>query len=146
MTSRRRHALVIRPATRLNSAINITPLVDIVLVLLIIFMVIAPLLEKSIALQVVGTRTLAPGASRPEPRIVVQVDDQGALRIDAQPIERRHYARELAQRLAPKPATERIVLVVANDRAAYPALVNALDGARRAGATLLGFVAEATPH
>ena len=48
----RKHKSFVKPQARPNSDINVTPLVDVVLVLLIIFMVVTPLLEKDIEVKV----------------------------------------------------------------------------------------------
>ena len=53
--SSRAKKFVVRPSAAMNSDINVTPLVDVVLVLLIIFMVVTPLLEKDIAVRVPDT-------------------------------------------------------------------------------------------
>ena len=52
MIGRKRRKISVQPQTGLNSDINITPMVDVVLVLLIIFMVVTPLLEKDIEVKV----------------------------------------------------------------------------------------------
>jgi len=50
-----KHGVVIKPQSAPNGEINVTPLVDVVLVLLIIFMVVTPLLEKDLAVQLPST-------------------------------------------------------------------------------------------
>lgn len=120
--------------------INITPLVDVVLVLLIIFMVVTPLLEKSIGVDLPSTEqpeSLPPEAV-PE-QTVVRVDAAGAFFIGDEPTGAEVLEETLRARLArvTKP-TERVVFFVSSDSAPYAALVRALDAARRAGATTLG--------
>jgi biopolymer transport protein ExbD len=81
-------------STRLNAAINITPLVDVVLVLLIIFMVMAPQMRK-------GPEVNVPGTSKPEQqgdergRIVVSVDEAGKLWVDDKSVTIDHFADAL---------------------------------------------------
>src|SRR3712207_8226243 len=57
------------------SEINVTPLVDVMLVLLIIFMVAAPLMTVGVPVQL--PKTAAPKVSQPKQPIVVTIDDQG---------------------------------------------------------------------
>lgn len=60
----------------LKADINVTPLVDVVLVLLIIFMVITPLIRKSHALQLPAAQTSAPASSKVEPLVLTIGADQ----------------------------------------------------------------------
>jgi len=74
----------VKPA-RIQSAINVTPLVDVVLVLLIIFMVVAPQMHK-------GPDVHLPDTAKPREqgdergRILVSIDEAGGLWIDDQPV------------------------------------------------------------
>ena len=80
--------------TRIQAAINITPLVDVVLVLLIIFMVMAPQMRK-------GPDVNLPNTSKPASqgdergRILVSIDDTGRLWIDDQPVATGHFTEAL---------------------------------------------------
>ena len=81
-------------AARIQSAINVTPLVDVVLVLLIIFMVMAPQMHK-------GPDVNLPGTAKPREqgdernRILVSIDDAGALWINDQPVPPETFADSL---------------------------------------------------
>ena len=80
--------------TRLQAAINITPLVDVVLVLLIIFMVMAPQMRKGPEVNVPGTSK--PGQQGDERgRIVVSVDEAGKLWVDDKSVTIDHFADAL---------------------------------------------------
>ena len=63
--------------------INVTPLVDVMLVLLIISMVAAPMLERGIKLELPATRT---ASEITEARVVVSVDRNGSIRINDRPV------------------------------------------------------------
>ena len=120
--------------------INVTPLVDVVLVLLIIFMVVTPLLEKSIGVQLPSTEK--PEALPPDAvpdQTVVRIEAAGEFLLGDAPVRGEDLEGALRERMARivKP-TDRVVFFVAKDEAPYPALVRALDAARRAGATTLG--------
>jgi biopolymer transport protein ExbD len=132
---RRLVARCVRPAGRgAPGALNVTPLVDVVLVLLIIVMVVTPLREEALRLRVpVATPAAAP---RPPP-VVVAVLAEGALALDGTPVPDAAYEDRLAAMLRLRPEGERAVVFAAADPAPYRRLVAALDGARRAGADAL---------
>ncbi|WP_437767047.1 biopolymer transporter ExbD [Sorangium sp. So ce281] len=133
---------VIKPAVPLNSDINVTPLVDVVLVLLIIFMVVTPLLEKDIGVRVPDTEQVKQDTPPPD-QLVVRVSAQGELRVNDEPVERAELVgtlRPLLERYS-RPQ-DRIVFVVADDGAVYGTVVAVLDGAKAAGAQTLGMMTE----
>ena len=81
-------------STKMQAAINITPLVDVVLVLLIIFMVMAPQMRK-------GPDVNLPNTAKPSDqgdergRILVSVDDAGQLWVNDQRVTREHFNEAL---------------------------------------------------
>ncbi|AFE08689.1 biopolymer ExbD/TolR family transporter [Corallococcus coralloides DSM 2259] len=134
----------VKPASAPNSEINVTPLVDVVLVLLIIFMVVTPLLEKDILVRVPETE-VEENQPPPEPddqQIVVQVDKSGAYSINTEQIPASDYVARLKRMLNAKKPDEKVVFFMADDAANYGKLVVALDGARAAGAKILGMATE----
>ena len=138
----RRKPVVVRPPSAPKSEINVTPLVDVVLVLLIIFMVVTPLLERDVSVRVPATESVETGRELEKDQIVVRVDAAGALSIDGTPIAAAAYVTALSQRLRSKAAAERVVFVIPADEARYAKLVEAFDGARQAGAETLAMVTE----
>ena len=79
---------------RMQATINITPLVDVVLVLLIIFMVMAPQMRKGPDVNV--PNTTKPNAQGDERgRILVSIDDAGGLWVNDQPVAAEHFAEAL---------------------------------------------------
>ena len=140
---RAKRFIVIRPVVRLTSEINVTPLVDVVLVLLIIFMVVTPLLEKDLAVQV-ATRRIEPSEAERREQVVVHVTRQGELLVNEAPVAIDRYGEHLKRLLATRSPADRIVFFRADDDAGYAKLVRALDGAKAAGATLLGLTPEWT--
>ena len=79
---------------KLQATINITPLVDVVLVLLIIFMVMAPQMRKGPDVNL--PNTTKPNAQGDERgRILVSVDDAGGLWINDQPVAAEHFGEAL---------------------------------------------------
>jgi biopolymer transport protein ExbD/biopolymer transport protein TolR len=135
-----------KPATPPNSDINVTPLVDVVLVLLIIFMVVTPLLEKDIEIRIPETEEVAePPPPDDSTQLVVKLDEQGNVSINAQPVTMDEYTNKLRRMMAAKKKEDRIVFFVADDKAGYPKLVAAFDGAKQAGAFVLGMATEDIP-
>jgi biopolymer transport protein ExbD len=117
--------------------INITPLVDVVLVLLIIFMVVSPLMTQKIQVHVPDE---AP--TEGPPPVVVSVSTAGQFAINSKVVADANYVAELAKVLEAMPSGERLVFFTADADANYAKLVLALDGARQAGADTLGMATE----
>jgi biopolymer transport protein ExbD len=136
----RGRTLVIRPPGQQSSDINVTPLVDVVLVLLIIFMVLTPLLEKDIGVRVPATEQVESVTEVPRNQLVVQLASDGSLKINDRAVETPAFVARLRDILADR--TDRTVFVVAEDTASYARLVEVLDGAKMAGAATLGIATE----
>ncbi len=134
-------ARVIKPQP-LNSEINITPLVDVVLVLLIIFMVVTPLLEKDIGVRIPATEQVEQQNEVPPDQLVVRLDASGELNINNQRVPESEYVDRLRTVLANKPKNDKLVFIVADDSVNYGKVVNLLDGAKQAGAETIGMMTE----
>ncbi len=132
----------VAPASIPNSEINITPLVDVVLVLLIIFMVVTPLLEKDIEVKVPTPDDIIEQQEVPPDQLVVSVDAAGAFSINSEKIADADYVERLKRNIAAKEKGDRLVFFMAEDSTNYARLVTALDGARLAGAETLGMMTE----
>jgi biopolymer transport protein ExbD len=142
MTSGARRRLRTVAVARVPRAeINVTPLVDVVLVLLIVFMVVTPLREDVLRLRVPDAeRPPEPGSERPQ--LVVGVLPGGGLSLNGAPVADGAYEDRLGAALQGRAAGARTVFFAASDAAPFQALVRALDGARRAGAEVLTFATE----
>jgi biopolymer transport protein ExbD len=125
-----------------SSDINITPLVDVVLVLLIIFMVVTPLLEKDIQVRVPDTEEKQEPQDVPPDQLVVSITKDGQISINTDKVTDAEYVERLSKVLAAKSKADRLVFFTADDETNYAKLVNALDGARVAGAETLGMATE----
>jgi len=132
--------LSVTPQSAPNSEINVTPLVDVVLVLLIIFMVVTPLLEKDIAVKVPETEKVETPSDVPPDQLVVQIEADGRLLVNTEPVAPENYVETLSTILETR--SDKTVFISADDRAPYPALVHVLDGAKQAGAITLGMATE----
>ncbi len=132
-------------SSRPNSDINVTPLVDVVLVLLIIFMVVTPLLEKDIEVKVPDTEKTEDVTEVPPDQIVVGITPAGELSINMEKIPDADYMPKLKRILAAKHKGDRLVFFMPDVKTNYAKLVSALDGARQAGAETLGMMTEDVP-
>jgi biopolymer transport protein ExbD/biopolymer transport protein TolR len=121
---------------------NVTPLVDVVLVLLIIFMVITPMLAKQFWLALPDKKE----QNEPEPpptdkeAIVVTVTKDGQIRINRDALSDAEFPLRLRRALAA--SGERTVFFDAHDQAPFGRASQALDLARGAGAATIAVSAE----
>jgi len=131
-----------------NSDINVTPLVDVVLVLLIIFMVVTPLLEKDIDVRVPDTEDVSDPEQVPEGQLVVEIDAAGNYKLNAEPLPEDQYLEKMRRVLAAKTKPEdKVVFFLADDKANYGKLIAALDMTRQADPKVtLGMATEEPPE
>ena len=121
------------------SQINVTPLVDVMLVLLIIFMVAAPILQQGVELEL-PRETIAPIEGEGE-QLVVSVDKEGVVFIGK---GNRVEVTELGTRLNAILAQrkDKRVFVRADRRALYGQVMAAMGAIRRAGIDKVGLITE----
>ena len=139
----KRKKVHIQPAGAINTDINVTPLVDVVLVLLIIFMVVTPLLEKDIAVKTPSTEKVEVQTEVPPDQIIVYINQRGDLRLNTESIAPAQLVPKLKPMLEVKKTEDRIVFVVAEDKLNYAKFITVLDGTKEAGAKTLGFATDA---
>ncbi len=125
-----------------KSDINVTPLVDVVLVLLIIFMVVTPLLDKMLRVRVPDAEQTEEYDQPAVPQIVVSVNEDGSLAINNDKVPDDQFVNRLRRAVAARAPGDRLVFFSADDKALYPRLVVALDGARQAGAEIMTMTTE----
>ena len=123
------------------SDINMTPLIDVMLVLVVIFIITAPLLASSIKLDLPRTDAATPSEA---PRFLLLVlDKAGQVFINDKPVPPQELARELAQAAAQNPDTE--VQLRADEAVPYGRVVELMGAAQKAGLNRIGFMADARP-
>jgi len=124
------------------SEINMTPLVDVMLVLVAIFIITAPLLASSIKLDLPKTEAAKPGNA---PKFVtVVVDKSGQAFFNDQPLGLVELATKLVQTAQVNPDTE--VQLRADAAVPYGRIVEVMGTAQKAGLNRIGFVADAKPN
>lgn len=123
------------------SDINVTPLVDVMLVLVVIFIVTAPLMASAIRVDLprVDAGRAATTAQPPRPARL-SVNAQGALFLDGQPVDEAVLATRLAALAATAPDAE--VQLRADRTVPYGRIVELMALAGRAGLSRIGFVAD----
>jgi biopolymer transport protein ExbD len=132
--------VAVKPAAGPNSDINVTPLIDVVLVMLIIFMVVTPLLEKNLDVRVPDTEKVETVSEVPPDQLVVRIGAEGELKINFDKVSPEEYIDKLKAKLERRKGDDKIVFFIADDKANYARLVTALDGAKQAGANVLGMM------
>lgn len=111
---------------------NVTPLVDVVLVLLIIFMVVTPLLSKQFWLQLPKQEETKAATPEENKSVVLTVEKSGSLKINGALVGRAELKDRIARAMAARP--DKVVYFDAADDAPYAATVEAMDIARQGGA------------
>ena len=118
--------------SKVNSNINVTPMVDVMLVLLIIFMVITPLLQHKVQIDLarVNNATLMPDADK-EDAVVVAITRDGGVFLGQNKGEPSQLGSLVRDMLADK--TDKTIFVRADARAQFKSVEDAIDDVRTAG-------------
>jgi biopolymer transport protein ExbD/biopolymer transport protein TolR len=126
---------------QVNSNINVTPMVDVMLVLLIIFMVITPMLQNKVAIDMakVDNAIAMPDADK-EDAIVVAITRDGGVFLGQDKVASSELGRLVAEKLADKPG--KTIYVRADARAQYKSVEDAIDNVRTAGVDEVGLLTQ----
>jgi biopolymer transport protein ExbD len=122
-----------------KSDINVTPLVDVMLVLLIIMMIVAPLLQQGVSL----TLPIANNSSeKPETQedTVVAITADGRFHLNGQPVQDGDLRRRVEEALELK--NQRLLVLRADEDAAYSSVMQAMDELRSANIEDIGLITE----
>ncbi|HEX9121482.1 MAG TPA: ExbD/TolR family protein [Terriglobales bacterium] len=133
-------ALGKRPLT-VNSTINVTPMVDVMLVLLIIFMVITPMLQHGVSVDLAKTNNPVqmPDADK-EDALLVAIQRDGTVFFGTDKIAPDQLTNKIKDRLASR--VDKRVFVKADARTKYGNVVEVVDNVRAAGVDQLGLLTE----
>lgn len=117
--------------------INITPLVDVVLVLLVIFMITAPVLQSGIEVAVPKTRTVK---EITEQRVVLTIDRDGSLFLGDKPVNIHELPGML--RSGNTGTSKQVIYLRADQRVQFGVFASAMDAVKQAGITNISIVTQ----
>jgi biopolymer transport protein TolR len=120
----------------LTNEINVTPMIDVLLVLLIIFMMVIPMSRKAIDLQLPDPSPDDSNSGPPPSQIVMEVLPGNTFRINSQPITKADLGKKLKEIYDPRP--EKIIFVKGDPAVKYSDVIWAMDMARGAGVKVIG--------
>jgi biopolymer transport protein ExbD len=119
----------------LTNDINVTPMIDVLLVLLIIFMLVVPMSRKAIDLQLPDPNDQQQSAN-PPPQIVLEVLPGDQILLNKEPLNKTTLFKRLKEIYDPRP--EKIIFVKGDPKAKYSQVIYAMDVARGAGVKVIG--------
>lgn len=126
--------------------VNVTPLVDVALVVLIIFMVVTPMMTKTFWLNLPkkpdpDAEVVPPEKDKSKLPLVMTVAGDGTIRVDNTVLKREEVTARLPGMLAAKEKSKRVLYFDAHDSVPYGTAVEVMDLARAGGARSIAIVA-----
>jgi biopolymer transport protein TolR len=122
-----------------KSDINVTPLVDVMLVLLIIMMLIAPMLNKGVSVKLPKANNTVE-KPQSQDQTIIAIAANKAIYLNAKPVPEQELAKRVGDLLESK--TEKIVLIKADQEVEYGAVMAVMDQLRQAAIEDIGLVTE----
>ena len=120
----------------LTNEINVTPMIDVLLVLLIIFMMVIPMSRKAIDLQLPDPTPDDTPQGPPPSQIVLEVLPSNVFKVNSQPIAKNDLAKRLKEIYDPRP--DKIIFIKGDPTVKYSDVIFAMDVARGAGVKVIG--------
>jgi biopolymer transport protein TolR len=119
------------------SEINMTPMIDVLLVLIVIFMIAQPMMQKTMDIQL-PKEEKSPQDAPPSTNIVLQIENGGVYKINTLQVTQAQLEQKLADIYRNRP--QKIIFVKAAPDVVYQDVIAAMDAARGAGVKVIGAV------
>lgn len=120
------------------SEINVTPLVDVMLVLLIIFMVTAPMMQEGVSVELPQAKGAPIAKEQQTEEIIISVSDKGNIFVNDVPVKEESLPARVAEASKDKPARE--VYLRADKTVPYGTVVRIMGALKAAGIANLGMI------
>ena len=120
----------------LTNEINVTPMIDVLLVLLIIFMMVIPMSRKAIDLQLPDPTPDNSPQGPPPSQIVLEVLPGNVYKVNSQPIGKNELQKRLKEIYDPRP--DKLIFIKGDPKVKYQDVIFAMDMARQAGVKVIG--------
>ena len=124
-----------------KSDINVTPLVDVMLVLLIIMMLVAPMLEQGVQVKL-PIATNATPKPQSQDQTIIAIAANRSMYINAKPVQEQELATKVSELLEGKAGGEKVVIIRADEEVEYGAVMAAMDQLRLAGVEDIGLITQ----
>jgi biopolymer transport protein TolR len=120
----------------LTNEINVTPMIDVLLVLLIIFMMVVPMARKAIDIQLPDPNPAVAPANAVSQQIVLEVLPNGAFAVNKEPLNKDNMVKRLKEIYDNRP--DKLIFVKGDPTVKYQDVIFAMDMARQAGVKVIG--------
>jgi len=115
---------------------NVTPMIDVLLVLLIIFMMVIPMARKAIDIQLPDPNPAVAPANAVSQQIVLEVLPNGAFAVNKEPLNKDNLMKRLKEIYDPRP--DKLIFIKGDPTVKYQDVIYAMDMARQAGVVVIG--------
>ena len=115
---------------------NVTPMIDVLLVLLIIFMMVIPMARKAIDIQLPDPNPAVAPANAVSQQIVLEVLPNGAFAVNKEPLNKDNLTKRLKEIYDPRP--DKLIFIKGDPSVKYQDVIYAMDMARQAGVLVIG--------
>ena len=128
-------AMAVGSGGSMKSDINITPFIDVLLVLLVIFMITQPMLRKVLEIQV-PKEEQSQATRQPSTNIVIEINDDDSLFINTQPVSHQNLLARFHEIYDNRP--DKLLFIKASNKRPYKDVIDVIDTARGAGVKVFG--------
>ena len=119
----------------LTNEINVTPMIDVLLVLLIIFMMVVPMARKAIDIQLPDPNPAVAPANAVSQQIVLEVLPNGAFAVNKEPLNKDNLTKRLKEIYDPRP--DKLIFIKGDPTVKYQDVIAAMDIARGSGVKVI---------